>query len=208
MALSTYSELKAAIADWLNRDDLTAVIPTFIAMAEAEFSRRLRTQRMLSRVVASVSGEYADLPDNYLEMRSLHLRSSPIRRLEFVTPANFLDMAGVGTVGLPRYFTALGAQLRFLPCPAEDAPATVELVYFSKIPTLSATNPANWLLEMAPELYLHASLAHASPYLREDQRVSGWRQLAEDQIAQINDADRRAAFNAGPLIARTAGPTP
>ncbi|AWJ88930.1 hypothetical protein Sp245p_03555 [Azospirillum baldaniorum] len=205
MALSTYSELKAAVADWLNRDDLTAVIPTFIALAEAEFNRRLRTQRMLSRAVASVASEYADLPDNFLQMRSLHLRAMLIRRLEFVTPANFLDLADAGVAGEPRCFTVLGSQIRFAPAPVGS---TVELVYFSKIPALSDAAPANWLLDMAPELYLHATLSHSAPYLREDQRVTGWKQLAEDQIAQINETDKRAAFNAGPLTMRTAGPTP
>lgn len=205
MAISTYAGLKSAVADWLNRDDLTAVIPTFVSLAEAEFNRRLRTQRMLSRAVASVAAEYADLPDNFLQMRSLHLRTTPIRRLEFVTPANFLDLNDAGVSGEPRFFTVLGAQIRFAPIPTNS---TVELVYFSKIPALSDAAPSNWLLDMAPELYLHASLAHASPYLREDQRVTGWKQLAEDQIAQINDADKRASFNAGPLTMRTAGPTP
>jgi len=36
MALTTYTELKASIADWLNRSDLTAAIPDFISLAEAD----------------------------------------------------------------------------------------------------------------------------------------------------------------------------
>ena len=35
MALTNFTELKSSIADFLNRDDLTSVIPTFIALAEA-----------------------------------------------------------------------------------------------------------------------------------------------------------------------------
>ena len=42
MALTNYSELKSSIADFLNRDDLTSVIPTFISLAEAQFARDLR----------------------------------------------------------------------------------------------------------------------------------------------------------------------
>jgi hypothetical protein len=34
MAITTYSELKTAVADWLNRADLTSVIPDFIALAK------------------------------------------------------------------------------------------------------------------------------------------------------------------------------
>ena len=33
MALTTYTELKASVADWLNRTDLTNVIPDFISLA-------------------------------------------------------------------------------------------------------------------------------------------------------------------------------
>jgi len=34
MAISTYSELKTAIADWTARDDLTSYIDNFIDLAE------------------------------------------------------------------------------------------------------------------------------------------------------------------------------
>ena len=42
MALSTYDELKASIADFLNRDDLTSVIPDFIKLAETGMNREVR----------------------------------------------------------------------------------------------------------------------------------------------------------------------
>ena len=42
MPLSNYTELTASIADTLNRDDLTAVIPDFIKLAEAQLNRDLR----------------------------------------------------------------------------------------------------------------------------------------------------------------------
>ncbi len=41
MALDTYSGLKTTIADYLNRDDLTSAIPSFITLAEAKFNRKL-----------------------------------------------------------------------------------------------------------------------------------------------------------------------
>ena len=39
MALTTYTELKSSIANWLNRDDLTTEIAgDFIALAESDFN--------------------------------------------------------------------------------------------------------------------------------------------------------------------------
>ena len=37
MALDNYTNLIASIADWVNRSDLTAVIPDFVTLAESEF---------------------------------------------------------------------------------------------------------------------------------------------------------------------------
>ena len=39
MAISNYSELKTAIASWLDRTDLTDIIPDFIALAETRHKR-------------------------------------------------------------------------------------------------------------------------------------------------------------------------
>ena len=46
MALSNYTELKASIADFLNRDDLTSVIPDFITLAESQINRDIRHMKV------------------------------------------------------------------------------------------------------------------------------------------------------------------
>jgi len=54
----TYAGLKASVADWLNRADLAAVVPDFIALAEGQMNRRLRVRRMVAAATAQVSAEY------------------------------------------------------------------------------------------------------------------------------------------------------
>ena len=47
MALSTYTELKTAIANWLNRSDLTDEISDdFIKLVESEYNAKLRVKAM------------------------------------------------------------------------------------------------------------------------------------------------------------------
>ena len=46
MAIGTYAELQTAVANWLDRDDLTDRIPEFIALAEAKMNRVLRISLM------------------------------------------------------------------------------------------------------------------------------------------------------------------
>ena len=67
MAITTYDELKTAIADFLNRDDLTSTIPTFIDLAEAALNRDLRHWRNENRAIAPVNSRYSALPSDFVE---------------------------------------------------------------------------------------------------------------------------------------------
>ncbi len=58
MALDTYSALQTSIANWADRDDLTAFIPDFIALTEARFNRALRLRSMeQSQTATTVAGQ-------------------------------------------------------------------------------------------------------------------------------------------------------
>jgi hypothetical protein len=54
MAISTYSELQSSMADFLNRSDLTSVIPTFIALGEARMNRDIRHWQMENRASTTI----------------------------------------------------------------------------------------------------------------------------------------------------------
>ena len=42
--ISTYTDLQTAVAQWMHRTDLTALIPDFIALTEEKLNRYLRTK--------------------------------------------------------------------------------------------------------------------------------------------------------------------
>lgn len=62
---ATYQGLKLAIADWLNRPDLTNAIPNFIDLAEAKLQRKYKNVSTLS-VSNSTNWLLASHPDVYL----------------------------------------------------------------------------------------------------------------------------------------------
>ena len=80
MAINTYSTLQTAVANWLDRNDLTDRIPEFISLAEATFNRTLRLRAMETTVSDTTpSGSKEDaLPSGYLQMREIHLTTSPV----------------------------------------------------------------------------------------------------------------------------------
>ena len=59
MAINTYATLQTAVANWLDRSDLTDRIPEFIALAEARMNRTLRLAIMLNVDETTLGGAAA-----------------------------------------------------------------------------------------------------------------------------------------------------
>jgi hypothetical protein len=189
-----YSQLKSNIADFLNRSDLTAVIPTFISLTEAQMERALRVRQMIERSAAQIDTEYSALPSDFLEAKTFKITSSrPIQPVEFVTPEQMDDaqQLSAGALGIPKYFTIIGNQIRVSPAP--DATYDAELMYFAKFAKLSDSNTTNWLLTSSPDAYLYGSLMHAAPYLKDDERVAVWGTLYNTAIEALKNADQNAS---------------
>lgn len=200
MALNSYSALRASIADWLNRDDLTSVIPDFISLAEAQIERRVPTQRMVVRTNLTISSQFTNLPSDFLSAKSLVLTStSPVRPLEFVTEDE-MDAKRVvfQAVGKPAYFTIVGTTVEVVPTP--DTSYTAELTYFQTFAKLSDSNTTNWLLERHPDVYLYGSLLQAAPYLRDDERVGMWTALYGQAIEDMIVQNDRASLSQGRAV--------
>jgi hypothetical protein len=201
MALSTYSELKTSVADWLNRADLTATVPDFISLAEAQIERKLRTRQMIVRADATIDTEYSAVPADFLEVKSLKLQTNPVTPMQFET-IDALDnlQAQFPSSSKPRFFSIVGGQIRTVPI--ADGEYSAELTYYAKLSKLSSTNTSNWLLTAAPDVYLYGSLLQAAPYLKDDARISVWATLYTSAMEDLQVADDRGATSGGALIAR------
>lgn len=202
MALTTYSELKTSIGDWLNRSDLTSVIPDFISLAEAQIERTLRARQMIVRANASFDAQYGAVPSDFLETKSFKLTSTnPQTPLEFLSIDALDQKAAEYTAsGKPRFFGVVGGQFRIVPTP--DSTYTTELTYYAKLTKLSISVSSNWLLTQAPDIYLYGSLLQAAPYLQDDARIQTWATLYERALNDLQTADDRSASSGGALITR------
>lgn len=201
--ISTYDELKSTIADWLNRDDLLTVIPSFVQLAEVGMERVLRTRNMLTRSTATIDTQYSAVPSDFLEVRTIKLIGiSPIQPLTFLTMEEMdaLD-AKTSANGKPLYFTLVGNQIRVNPAPAGSY--TAELSYFAKLDKLSGSVASNWILQNHPDAYLYGALLQAAPYLKDDERISIWTTLYAAAVEAMKQADERAATSGGALKVRT-----
>jgi hypothetical protein len=202
MALTTYTELKTSIGDWLNRSDLTTAIPDFISLAEAQIERTLRTRQMIVRANASFDAQYGAVPADFLETKSLKLTSTnPETPLQFLSiDALDNEMTKYTASGKPKFFGVVGGQFRIVPTP--DSNYTTELTYYAKLTKLSSSVASNWLLASSPDIYLYGALLQAAPYLQDDARIQTWATLYERALNDSQTADDRSASSGGALLTR------
>jgi hypothetical protein len=206
MAITNYSTLQTTIADFLNRDDLTSAIPTFVQLAEAQINRDIRHWKMETRAEATVDAgdDYIQIPADWMETIRIGLTEGDTFPLDLISRAALADKrsGAQNASGRPRYYTHADSQFRLYPTP--DADYDVELLYYAKVPDL-ATNSTNWLLSEAPDIYLYGSLLHTAPYLQEDTRVGVWAQLYSAAVARLNEESEQARYSGSGLTLKVRG---
>lgn len=234
MALDgTYEGLKISIAQWLNRDDLVDLIPDFIAMAEIRLNDRLRLAPMETRTTLTLAGSSThdtltdeetssvltdestssvltdeaitsdgQLPDDFLEARVVTANTSPALTLRLASPTRGPDIYGTLSSTYPDVYTIVGNTITTYP----GTSATIDLIYYARIPALSDSNPSNWLLVKYPQIYLYASLLEAMPLLMDDQRTLLWNAALDKAIEDAGRADQGLRWGGAGL--RLIGPTP
>ena len=192
MALVNYSDLKTSIADWLNRSDLTSVIPDFISLAEASFNKEIRNRKMIKRATATIDSQYSAVPADWLQTVDFVVEANPVVTLEFTTNEHLDKLRETYTTsGTPKFYTIVGQELEVLPVP-DSTTLTGEITYYSKIPNLTDANPTNWLMNSSPGIYLYGTLLQSAPYLVDDSRIALWSSLYQKLVKDLEIADQKA----------------
>lgn len=192
MALSTYSDLQAAVISWLRRPGdtvLAAQVPDFIALCEANLNSLLRLRVMEAEVTlaATPGSRFIALPDRFLEpLACWHGGQALTSRLPDQIPVS--DAAGA-----PSYWAVDGSWLA-LGRPADSAFSLT--LRFLKGFALSDAEPVNWLLVNYPNLYLYGTLKESAPFLKNDQRIATWDALFQQALSRLEDKEARSRSTA------------
>jgi hypothetical protein len=216
VTITNYTTLQSTVLEYLARENdttLSARIPTFVQLFEAKMNRVLRVPQMEQRSTALVDlssdePEFISLPSDFQSMRTVRLNGVTGKpRLSFMTPTQLSDYRySVDNVtDQPCYFAIVGNELELAPTPGEAY--TLEMVYRKNIPAL-ASNSTNWLLDLAPDLYLYGTLLESAPYIKEDGRINTWAAGVSSALSALNDLGFAQSFDSGPTTVSLPGPTP
>jgi|TARA_R100000655_G_scaffold51207_1_gene88816 hypothetical protein len=199
MSISTYTELKTAIANFLARTDLTDQIPNFIQLAEARLSRELETRDQEKRANATltVGDEFIALPTDLREVREVKLNTSPNTVLDYKSPIQLDKDFPSGGNGKPLSYSIVGAEMKLRPVP--DSAYTAEIIYIGGLTALSDSNATNQLLTRHPDAYLSGSLVEAYTYLMDEARASTYDAKFTRSIEEIRKDEQRSHYGTGSL---------
>lgn len=193
-----YGTLKTAIADWINRKDLTARIPDFISFGERDIYRGFSTvtgtlslrsrDNIVEAELVPVDGVIA-IPSDYRELIEVTMAGrgkSPISDQFFNSLRLYL--------GETRGFSQRGNS--WFQYPESDTDDTFDVKYWADFSgSLVNDTDTNPVLLALPEVYLYAALSKAEPFIKNDSRSVGWKGELEGAIRSTNGDYRRSLFS-------------
>lgn len=189
MALATYADLIASVANELHRSDLNAVIPDKVTLAEVRINGDLdaRLQDTKTTLTCVPAQEYIASPSDVINIRHLSVAGSPVVTLDYLTPDQFNTSYPWGSnTGRPEVFTVIGSNIYLAPVP--DSAYTLNIIYKAKVPSLPI-NSTTWLMTNYPNVYFYAVLLEMSPYIKDDNRMQMWLQAYNSAIESVNEQD-------------------
>lgn len=181
----TYDNLVQDVIRYSERDDTGFVnqIPMLIGLAEQAIAAEVKTLWELNVVTTNLIPTNGTLakPARWRKTTSMKINGEPVlhRSQDYVAQVQ----AEVPT-GQPIYYAdydydhwALG------PIPDDDYP--VEIIYYSRIQPLDATNQENLITREAPQALLFGTLLQAQGYLKSPDKLQIWQGMYDKAMAAL-----------------------
>jgi hypothetical protein len=199
MSITTYNDLKSAIGDWTDRDNLAAQIPDFITLFEAYAVRELGVEEAEATATLTPSSGSVALPSDFLTMKSLTWSGSTARELTYLNPAAFSAMYATEESGTPVHYTIKAGNIIIRPISTENLSA----LYRAK--ASAAASALDWLFNNHIDAYLAGSIMELKVYEQDFENALGWAAKRDQVFASI----RKLNFTRRPAMQiLAAGPTP
>ena len=199
MAMSNYTDLKASLVDWLNRDgfsSLTDRADDFMDMAQRRIFRDCDLTAM--EVELNTTTATPTAPSDFLRTKTMTIIQGS-NNFE-VNGSTHKKVMQAGTNGRPLYYSLIGDQFKF--GPTADQEYGLNIVYFAPLTLLSDSNATNWLSINIPEIILFGALLEASLFLKDDQRAQVWVGRYEEVKKSLMDSEERDSKEGGSLQVR------
>ncbi|MND84948.1 hypothetical protein D3C80_768510 [compost metagenome] len=209
MAITNYTELQAAISDYMARNDVSGKATEFIALAEARLNRQIDSIASTITLNGVANQNYIDITAmNIIEPISLYV-DGVIHEFS-ITPKPqgsfpYFDIAATPSQwcieevidGANRY-----SYIRF--DRALDVPYTFRFTYQGRF-ALSDAVPTNEFLTNYPDVYLAASIVWGCLYTKALKDGAMWKTVLEEGLEEAKSTyaqSKRGVLTVDPMLRR------
>jgi len=212
MSVSTYAGIKAAVADYMERTDLsTPIANDFFPMMQAKMYFGHGTDIAPLRIRAMVSSTTltpasggtititSALGSNWLENIEITPTTAGAVSLDYVDPWQFRKMSDElqSNTGPQSYYTVEGGVIYLAPAAVTE----VTVRWYGKFTALSGDSDTDWIISNAPHIYMDGCLMEACAYLSDD-REGMFRQKFAAGIKAVNMTDQRQRASGSTPVAK------
>jgi len=201
-----YGELKAQIADYMNRKDLGDYMDGFLKSAETDIYNGFYTQRgtlalrgranLVSAQLTPTDG-VIDIPDDFLAIESVTYNGVGQDAISQQLYNNLKKYTGKAAAYTMKPLT-------WEQYPVPDVDTTFDIEYFSDFAgSLVDDTDTNPVLTAHSDIYLWACLAKAEIFIKNDARIALHMKNLESAIRGINTTYRRSKYSGKTLRQRT-----
>jgi hypothetical protein len=193
MTISDYASLLVDAGEYAGREDIAHNFPRFLGLAELKLNRGLRVADMeVTDEIALIDGE-GTLPADFLEAREVRNASGiPIRAVSLQQLTN----SCVDRSGTPAGYAIVGSTIKVRPVSDNELTVT----YYARIPALAPSNPTNWLLEKAADVYLYALVTEIAIWERDAAKAQAGQQLMSLALSGLTVEDERTRWGNAKMV--------
>jgi hypothetical protein len=210
--IQTYSDLKKAVAEWIDRDDEEFVnqIPNFINFAEKEIYRTLRVPALQKETYIQIVNGQATIPSDWIESVAMYSANGWIRPREtsfdeIIRRKHTLNNEEVlfTRVGRRWFFSPeINASITMINGEApEDA---MILNYYADTSEMTEDTDESPLLTLAPDLLLYTALKHACVFVQDKDGEQAWSDKASSSYQQLTQQTKSQDYSASNKVIRLA----
>ena len=191
-AVSTRDDLIREVMDELDRSDITDLqARSSLQLLEGYLNRELRVPQMEKVTTVAFASGAAALPMDFIALRAMY--DGKRVAIPAVDPVQMVETLTGGR----KVHAIVGGD--FMLAPSSDEVVTI--IYYQRIPALTANAQTNWLLASHPDVYFYGLLAFLCSRLA-DENEAKWRALLDQSIGSLIGYSHSRRFG-GPLLQRS-----
>lgn len=187
MALENYTDLKASVATWLHRSDLTTEIVDGMTLAEKRLNRKLRLLQMETDVTVTLADESDTItfPAGWLEHIDLRYDTDEYQP----TQVSLKDLHSLTSISESRpNMYAVTSLYRFNQ--TADKAYSMTNTYYKGFDL--ETDATNFLMTNAPDAYLYGTLLEMKAFVKDAKSIALWSTGLEVAIFDLNNKDAKS----------------